>query len=604
MRKILLTFVAALCCVTMFATEGALSGGFSINAKGDKVQFSKGNLQYKPSTQTWRFAEKQNDQCGTYYNQYVAADYDEFIDLFGWGTGANPVEVGLIDEYAHINPYSNFTDWGTNAISNGGNEANLWRTLTKTEWLYILVGRKNANKLFTLGYVDNVEGLILLPDDWITPRMKYRTWDLKYVAAGENGITFDGTRYYNDTFGNGYQANNLTEEEWEELEKAGAVFLPWTPMRTPLGEGFVDVQTHTVGTQYTAYYWTSSASSDVYAYSLNIGPFEINPQLERAKFYGYAVRLVQPYEADPEPEPIVKELSGRFSVAADKQITFAQGNLQCKAVGYEFKFANNQYDMCGEANSNTSAGYRGWFDLYGYATTGTGIFDDAYYPWETSTYTARYSTYNLEGTSIVGSKYDWFTTNKDQIVNAGDKDWRLVSADEWDYLLNSRPNSASKQGQAVVNDVKGYILLPDNWTCPAGISFSAIPNNYTTNIYTLDQWTQMEDAGAVFLPAAGNRYGTDVNAIEAGNGYYWTGDLAEDENMAKAVTFTAYTRLNIFSGMYPMGYSIRPARYVDTQGIDQITNDQSQMANKVIRNGMLLIEKNGKLYNALGTEVK
>jgi hypothetical protein len=40
------------------------------------------------------------------------------------------------------------------------------------------------------------------------------------------------------------------------------------------------------------------------------------------------------------------------------------------------------------------------------------------------------------------------------------------------------------------------------------------------------------------------------------------------------------------------------------QGIDQITNDQLPMTNKVIYNGMLFIERNGKLYNATGKQIK
>ena len=39
-------------------------------------------------------------------------------------------------------------------------------------------------------------------------------------------------------------------------------------------------------------------------------------------------------------------------------------------------------------------------------------------------------------------------------------------------------------------------------------------------------------------------------------------------------------------------------------GIDQITNDQSQITNKVIVNGQLLILKDGKTFNVLGTEVR
>ena len=43
---------------------------------------------------------------------------------------------------------------------------------------------------------------------------------------------------------------------------------------------------------------------------------------------------------------------------------------------------------------------------------------------------------------------------------------------------------------------------------------------------------------------------------------------------------------------------------ISAEGIDQITNDQSPRTNKILRDGTLLIEKNGKLFNALGVEVK
>ena len=586
--------MAAIVSLHMMATEGALPGKFTINAEGDKVQFSKGNLQYKPSTQTWRFAENQYDKCTDYDNEHVSADYDEFVDLFGWGTGDAPVKLTTAD-----GAYSTFTDWGTNAISNGGNEANLWRTLTKSEWAYLLVGRKNAKNLFFLAKVDGVAGLVLLPDDWVEPHytgtdvneaIKY-AYSILYQASDEMEedlrMSFDGEKYYCEgregVFYNGFEMNDFPSNKlaaWQLLEDAGAVFLPYTPYRSLQGSD-IEVKSY-YDQQEQGYYWTSTKSSTNEALVMFFGHNQANPQVVRHKSFGYSVRLVQPYE-EPAPAPESKDLTGRFSVAADKQVIFSQGNLQYLCSKSRWQFAGNQYDMVGEGNANIALTYKGLIDLFGW---GTG----------------NNPTENSKQNSSYGSFTDW-TTNT--IVNGGDETWLTLSADEWDYLLNSRPNSASKQGQAVVNDVKGYILLPDNWTCPAGISFSAIPNNYTTNIYTLDQWTQMEDAGAVFLPAAGSRYGTDINAIEAGNGYYWTGDLAEDEDMAKAVTFTAYTRLNISSGTYSMGYSIRPARYVNAEGIESPSlQGRSGEASKVIRNGQLLIEKNGKLYNALGTEVK
>lgn len=40
------------------------------------------------------------------------------------------------------------------------------------------------------------------------------------------------------------------------------------------------------------------------------------------------------------------------------------------------------------------------------------------------------------------------------------------------------------------------------------------------------------------------------------------------------------------------------------QGIDQITNDQSSITNKVLRDGQVIILRNGKTFNVLGTEMK
>ena len=40
------------------------------------------------------------------------------------------------------------------------------------------------------------------------------------------------------------------------------------------------------------------------------------------------------------------------------------------------------------------------------------------------------------------------------------------------------------------------------------------------------------------------------------------------------------------------------------EGIDEITDDELRMTNKVIRNGVLFIERNGKTYNAQGAEIQ
>ena len=61
MKKMFFLLFCAACVVTANAGEGALKGYFSVNSSGDKVAFSKGNLQYQASTSSFQFAEHQYD---------------------------------------------------------------------------------------------------------------------------------------------------------------------------------------------------------------------------------------------------------------------------------------------------------------------------------------------------------------------------------------------------------------------------------------------------------------------------------------------------------------------------------------------------------------
>ena len=80
---------------------------FSVG-ESKKVYFAHGNLQYQASTQTWRFAENQYDTIGG-ANSNISDSYSGWIDLFGWGTGNNPINTSTISE-----DYPTFNDWGNN----------------------------------------------------------------------------------------------------------------------------------------------------------------------------------------------------------------------------------------------------------------------------------------------------------------------------------------------------------------------------------------------------------------------------------------------------------------------------------------------------------
>ena len=200
---------------------------------------------------------------------------------------------------------------------------------------------------------------------------------------------------------------------------------------------------------------------------------------------------------------------GVFSVGEGKTVTFSPGNLQYHPADDEWQFAANQTDYIGDANSNISSTYNGWIDLFDWSTSATN------FGVSTSTSSSDYS----------GSFVDW-GTNK--IGNDAPNTWRTLTLDEWDYVVFNRPNASSLKGVAQVNGVNGLILLPDNWTCPAGVTFkSGFHSDWSLEAYgqyqtfSADQWSKLEKSGAVFLPAAGCRYGSNVYDVQL-DGYYWS----------------------------------------------------------------------------------
>ena len=226
-----------------------------------------------------------------------------------------------------------------------------------------------------------------------------------------------------------------------------------------------------------------------------------------------------------------------FSVSASKKVYFSQGNLQYQASTGTWRFAENQWDYVGTQtpdglgysggtvngsdNRNVSSTYNGWIDLFGWGTSGYNGKN----PYMTSTTSTDYG----DGTkNIARTNYDWGVYNA--ISNGGNQAgmWRTLTENEWSYLINTRTDAANKKGIATVDGVNGLILLPDNWTQPEGLTFTSgfagnggAPSFKTVNNYTLSEWSVMEANGAVFLPAAGYRNGTDVTSVSS-FGDYWS----------------------------------------------------------------------------------
>lgn len=270
-------------------------------------------------------------------------------------------------------------------------------------------------------------------------------------------------------------------------------------------------------------------------------------------------------------------LPSLFSVSSSKQVRFSRGNMQYTTTGTHvtnytttsrgtWRFAEHQYDYVGEGNVNKSTSYEGWIDLFSWSSSGYSMS-----PW----YIA-----NLAGGDIAGTDRDWGVYNA--ISNGGNQPglWRTLTKPEMYYLLYSRTDYSNKKGMGKIQisdneSVSGLILLPDSWTLPEGCSFNGLSNinannSFDNNTYTLDQWTLMENAGAVFLPAAGvdartsNNYSAPIYDIGT-NGSYWLSDYNTQRSYnnlyAWALTFftwngSGYLELSD-QGQRNRGYSVR-----------------------------------------------
>lgn len=275
---------------------------------------------------------------------------------------------------------------------------------------------------------------------------------------------------------------------------------------------------------------------------------------EGTYFYGD----VKHFTTKPLPEGVIR---GVFSISETEQVLFSKGNLQYQASTDTWRFAEHQYDFVGDEikgnvmengvkcdNSLIAPDYDGWIDLFGWGTSGWENGNVFYHPYD-------YYTDSIDGNHGFGygptngfsylfnltgdfAEADWGIHNP--IVNGGNQagQWRTLTPDEWNYImsaLNGRPNASEKKFSATINGAPGAIILPDYWVCPDNITYSTTANHYQNNVFTIAQWEEMEEVGAVFLPSAGNREGKHTSSGPGLmiNGYYWLSHYDTNEKCAR-----------------------------------------------------------------------
>ena len=262
--------------------KGMLPGTFSVSGS-KKVHFSQGNLQatYDGSSWTWAFADNQYGRAAgntkvTATSPYISGEGT--VDLFGWVGGSSTfdgvAQYGITSSTAtnNINGYGNNStenlkfDWGTLAISNGGNTANSgWCTLTggsNGEWQYLFNGRTTTTR-YAKATVASKSGVILFPDVYTHPT------DL---TAPQSVNTRDAA----------YTTNTFDADAWAKMEAAGAVFLPAAGYRHESSVGDLD----------HGYYWSSTTGDKNNARTVHFRSGSLDPNSSSNRSYGCSVRLV------------------------------------------------------------------------------------------------------------------------------------------------------------------------------------------------------------------------------------------------------------------------------------------------------------------------
>ena len=149
-----------------------------------------------------------------------------------------------------------------------------------------------------------------------------------------------------------------------------------------------------------------------------------------------------------------------------------------------------------------------------------------------------------------------------------------MTSDEWEYLLNTRNNASLLKGVAQVNGVNGLVLLPDdyNWIATDRIIFkSGFTTSANSNVegygqyqtFTVDQWSKLEAAGAVFLPATGYRDGSGVYYVQL-NGCYWSATEYYNNYAHSLDFYSDVARMSNYRGRY-YGLSVRLVKDIERE---------------------------------------
>ena len=273
---------------------------------------------------------------------------------------------------------------------------------------------------------------------------------------------------------------------------------------------------------------------------------------DRSRRYTYKLEFsVTGISLDPNVEIRVEEtidrvnsveiITGIFSTAEGTKVAFSKGNLQYRPADGKWRFAEHQWDYAGESGA-------GWTDLF---------------QWEPGDWGGNIRIFEYFRPSVV------------------DGEFRSLSADEWNYLLNTRTTKSGhrwftgtlKWDRNTGESTNGLFLLPDSfvWHESYGKEPSAAQYDQVTTGYTVDntigaRFDKLEAAGVVFIPYAGQRVGTNVSDI-GDKLYLWTRTIGGEAGTAKCVECHVAGGISINEQSVENGFGVRLATDLNPEAI-------------------------------------
>lgn len=230
---------------------GALTGVYTIDAKGTKVNFAKGNLYYTPE-KGWYFADSQWEMPGAEWSD------SRPVTHFYWSEDPAAAAAETYDmDHDDTGDETFFTDKSDFSIYENSD----WRALSTEEWEYLLNGRK-----FTETYYENN----------VRKRREVSGEYFSYIRV----ILKTGNVYGLLLFPDGFTGQK--DIMLEKIIPEGCAFLPASGVRLYGKE---------LGVNTSGAYWTTTAE-DVVAQALTFGIGGVSYGVNTSKFYGLSVRLV------------------------------------------------------------------------------------------------------------------------------------------------------------------------------------------------------------------------------------------------------------------------------------------------------------------------